>query len=100
MRLFKTILKVLAVLLILLLAGGFLFKNSLKPTYQGELKLTSLKDKVEVFYDDYGIPHIYAQNELDARRTLGMCMLRIDYGKWKLLDVWLLVDFQNCLVKN
>ncbi|HBK71563.1 MAG TPA: penicillin acylase family protein [Flavobacteriaceae bacterium] len=71
MRLFKTILKVLAVLLILLLAGGFLFKNSLKPTYQGELKLTSLKDKVEVFYDDYGIPHIYAQNELDARRTLG-----------------------------
>ncbi len=71
MRIFKTILKVLAVFLIVALVSGYLFKNSLKPTYEGELKLASLQDKVEVFYDDYGIPHIYAQSELDARRALG-----------------------------
>jgi len=71
MRLHKKILIFLAIVLILLLAGGFIFKNSLKPTYNGELALSSLKDKVEVFYDDYGVPHIYAQNELDARRALG-----------------------------
>ena len=71
MRIFKTILKILAVFLIVALIGGYLFKNSLKPTYKGELKLVLLQDKVEVFYDDYGIPHIYAQNELDARRALG-----------------------------
>jgi len=71
MRILKTILKILVIFLIIALIGGYLFKNSLKPTYEGELKLTSLKDKVEVFYDDYGIPHIYAQNELDARRALG-----------------------------
>ncbi len=71
MRLHKKILIFLAIVLILLLAGGFIFKNSLKPTYNGELALSSLQDKVEVFYDDYGVPHIYAQNELDARRALG-----------------------------
>ncbi len=71
MHIFKTILKVLAVFLIVALVSGYLFKNSLKPTYEGELKLASLQDKVEVFYDDYGIPHIYAQSELDARRALG-----------------------------
>ncbi len=71
MRIFKKFLKILAVLLVLIIAGGFLFKNSLKPDYKGDLELTSLQNKVEVFYDDYGVPHIYAQNELDAQRTLG-----------------------------
>ncbi len=71
MRIFKTILKILVVLLIFLIAGGFLFKNSLKPDYKGNLELTGLQNKVEVFYDDYGVPHIYAQTELDARRALG-----------------------------
>ena len=71
MRFFKVFLKVLAVVIILLTAGGFLFKNSLKPNYKGDVELTSLQEKVAVFYDDYGVPHIYAQNELDARRTLG-----------------------------
>jgi len=28
-------------------------------------------NEVEVYYDTYGVPHIYAQNEIDARRTLG-----------------------------
>ncbi|MCF6348275.1 MAG: penicillin acylase family protein [Flavobacteriaceae bacterium] len=71
MRIFKNSLKILAILLVLIIAGGFLFKNSLKPDYKGDLELTSLQNKVEVFYDDYGVPHIYAQNELDAQRTLG-----------------------------
>jgi penicillin amidase len=43
----------------------------LKPTYSGKLKLSSLKNEVEVYYDTYGVPHIYAQNEIDARRVLG-----------------------------
>jgi len=71
MRILKKILILLAIVLILLLVGGFLFKNSLNPTYNGELALSSLKDKVEVFYDDYGVPHIYAQNQNDAYIALG-----------------------------
>lgn len=51
--------------------GIYFFVQSLKPTYKEALNLDSLSDKVEVYYDDYGVPHIYAQNELDARRSLG-----------------------------
>ena len=67
----KKILIIIAVILVLLLLSGFIFTNSLRPTYNGKLSLTSLKNEVEVYYDTYGVPHIYAQNEIDARRTLG-----------------------------
>jgi len=67
----KKTLIILAVILVLLLFSGFIFTNSLRPTYNGKLSLTSLKNEVEVYYDTYGVPHIYAQNEIDARRTLG-----------------------------
>ena len=67
----KKALKILAITIILLLIFGFFFTRSLKPTYDGKLKLANLQEEVQVFYDDYGIPHIYAQNELDARRSLG-----------------------------
>lgn len=70
-HMFKKLLKYVLILIVLFAIGAYLFIQNLKPTYNGELELTSLKDKVEVFYDDYGIPHIYAQNELDARRALG-----------------------------
>jgi len=67
----KKIFKIIAFILVLLILGGFIFTNSLKPTYNGKLTLTSLKNEVEVYYDTYGVPHIYAQDEIDARRTLG-----------------------------
>ncbi len=71
MRLLKKILLVLLAIIILFLIFGFFFTRSLKPTYDGELKLANLQNEVNIFYDDYGVPHIYAQNELDARRALG-----------------------------
>lgn len=60
----------LGILAILALAiYGYLW--STKPQYEGELALASLEDKVEVYFDDYGVPHIYAQSEKDAIRALG-----------------------------
>jgi len=58
-------------LLLLLIGGvlGFIFYQS--PQYSGESTLAGLTDKVEVHFDKYGIPHIYAQNEKDAYRALG-----------------------------
>ncbi|MGB5500335.1 MAG: penicillin acylase family protein [Maribacter sp.] len=61
---------VLAILGILVLASG-IFINTLTPSYEGEAQLSDLSDEVNVYFDTYGIPHIYAQNELDAFRTLG-----------------------------
>lgn len=68
---FRKIIRIVLVVLIVLFLGFWLFTRSLKPTYNGNLQLKSLQENVTVFYDDYGIPHIYAQNELDARRAFG-----------------------------
>ncbi|HYV99042.1 MAG TPA: penicillin acylase family protein, partial [Gemmatimonadaceae bacterium] len=34
-------------------------------------KIPALQDSVDIRYDDRGVPHIYARNELDAVRALG-----------------------------
>jgi len=71
MRLFKKVLLTLVGLLALLVAGFFIFLNSLTPTYEGEEELNNISNTVEVYFDTYGIPHIYADTEEDAIRTLG-----------------------------
>ena len=66
--------KVLLVLLAFLIVFGivcFFFINSLKPDYEGTKELNNLSANVNVYYDTYGIPHIYAVNEMDAFRALG-----------------------------
>ena len=71
MKLFKKIglwfLTIVAVLA--LIATVFVIRN--KPDYSGSQLLEKLADTVTVRYDTYGIPHIYAENELDAFRSLG-----------------------------
>lgn len=42
-----------------------------KPSLDGTITLTGLKADVEVLYDEWGIPHIYAQHEEDAYYALG-----------------------------
>ncbi len=42
-----------------------------KPQYDGKLQFEALSAPVDVYFDNYGIPHIYAQNEEDAFRALG-----------------------------
>ena len=71
MRLLKNVLKILAVLLVLFLLSSWLISRSLRPDYRGNLAIKNLQEEVTVYYDDYGVPHIYAQNELDARRAFG-----------------------------
>jgi len=65
------VLRVVVGLLLLLLIGFAMFINGLKPDYSGTKYLPELEDQVEVYFDAYGIPHIYAQNETDALRALG-----------------------------
>ncbi|MDC6364843.1 MULTISPECIES: penicillin acylase family protein [Flavobacteriaceae] len=71
MKRLKKVLLVLAGLLLLIIIGLLIFVQTLKPDYSGEKTLSGLKDGVNVFYDDYGIPHIYAENEEDALKALG-----------------------------
>jgi penicillin amidase len=71
MKIIKRFLIGLATLLLLVIISIYIFLQTTKPTYSGELKLEGLKAEVEVLYDDYGVPHIYAQNEEDAYFALG-----------------------------
>ncbi|MEX1382060.1 penicillin acylase family protein, partial [Lutibacter sp.] len=71
MKIFKKILLLIAALVVLIIIGSWVYSNSLKPDYSGDLKLNSIENSTEVYFDDFGIPHIYAENQLDAMVTLG-----------------------------
>lgn len=71
MKFLKKAVFILAALLILVSVFLYMYCQSLAPDYEGERQLASLEKPTEVYFDDYGIPHIYAQNEGDAQRTLG-----------------------------
>ena len=63
----------LSVLLILVLIAAFIliYGFYLKPKYDGEIALNSIQKETTVYFDDYGVPHIYAQSQKDAMTTLG-----------------------------
>lgn len=71
MKKLKKVLKVILFFLIIIVIGIFVFIQTLKPSYSGEKQLQQLSEEVNVYYDDYGIPHIYGENEKDAFRALG-----------------------------
>ena len=71
MGILKKILKIIAVLLILILISGWVYYSHLKPSYSGNLELSNIEKETSVYFDDYGIPHIYAENEFDAITALG-----------------------------
>lgn len=71
MKLFKKSLKIVLLFLVLLSVGVWLFTKTLHPTYNGELQLANISNEVTVYYDEVGVPHINAQNQMDAYTALG-----------------------------
>ncbi|WP_343615554.1 penicillin acylase family protein [Flavobacterium sp.] len=71
MKKLKKILLVLVILIVILGIGlcGYIFH--LKPKYEGELQLKNLQAETTVYFDDFGVPHIYANSEKDAMTALG-----------------------------
>ncbi|UTA69234.1 penicillin acylase family protein [Emticicia sp. 21SJ11W-3] len=70
----KVLKKILVALLIIIVVAGvgiYIWLSTFKPNLNTELQLKGLKDKVEVIYDNYGVPHIYAQNEEDLFYAFG-----------------------------
>lgn len=60
----------LGVIAILALSSG-VYVYTHTPEYTGIKAMDHLNDKVDVYFDTYGIPHIYANTEEDALRALG-----------------------------
>lgn len=75
MKIFLPYLKYLAFFLLLsvglaLCGAAWLLYGSL-PDYSGKIEMKGLSEKVDVYRDAYGVPHIFADNRTDALRTLG-----------------------------
>ncbi|MGM9985859.1 MAG: penicillin acylase family protein [Bacillaceae bacterium] len=74
-RSFKKIIGI-SVLILLLLIGiaagtGYWFVAKTKPIIKGTIKLSALSDKVSVYRDNMGVPHIEAKNDLDLYTAQG-----------------------------
>lgn len=69
------IIKILIVVILLVVVGltsyFFYLKSSLTPSYSGERSLAGLDQSSEVYFTEFGIPHIYAEGQRDAYRSLG-----------------------------
>lgn len=71
MRIIKKILLVLLVLIVVLAIGLWAYIFHLKPKYEGELQLKNIEKETTVYFDEFGVPHIYADSEKDAITALG-----------------------------
>ncbi len=61
-------------LLIFILVLGiisFIFIRQNKPVYKGSVEIQGLEEEVSIYFDTYGVPHIFADNEKDAYMALG-----------------------------
>lgn len=70
-RLLKRLLVFLCAALVLLMGATWLYLQTKKPQRSGALTLEGLSQPVNVHYDTWGVPHIYAQSEEDAVHALG-----------------------------
>jgi len=71
MKLFRKILAVVGILAGTAAMAAYFFLLQQKPEYRGHLKVKGLREPVEIYYDAYGVPHIYASNEEDLYFALG-----------------------------
>lgn len=67
----KKILLITAGVIVVIAVVSFIWFRSTLPDYEGTLTITGLKAEVQASFDDYGVPHIYADNAEDAYMALG-----------------------------
>ncbi|OAZ05278.1 penicillin acylase family protein [Flavobacterium succinicans] len=71
MRVVKKIALFLFLFLIVLVLALFGYAFYTKPKYEGELSLQNIDKTTTVYFDDFGVPHIYANSQKDAMVALG-----------------------------
>ena len=71
MKKIKKIFLVLFSIILLILLCIYIYLLSTKPQYEGEIKIKGISKNTEVYFDNFGIPHIYAENQKDAQVVLG-----------------------------
>ncbi|HMT29317.1 MAG TPA: penicillin acylase family protein [Bacteroidia bacterium] len=71
MKFIKWILITVLIVIIGCISFAFLYLQSSRPVYHGEVLTSGLNTDVKIFFDHYGIPHIYANSEEDAYYAMG-----------------------------
>lgn len=71
MTLLKRLLLALLLFLTAATLGGWLWLRGKAPDLDATLSLPGQRDSVEVLYDAFGVPHLYAQNEVDLFYAFG-----------------------------
>mgnify|MGYP002639450409 CR=1 FL=1 len=71
MKIIKRIFITILIVVVVFITASYFWLKSTEPTYSGNLQLYGLTETVEVIFDDYGVPNIYAKNSHDAYMALG-----------------------------
>lgn len=71
MKLIKWLIITILVVLVGIISFVFIYLQSSRPVYHGEVRVRGLQQEVKVFHDTHGIPHIYATGDTDAYFALG-----------------------------
>jgi penicillin amidase len=71
MKLFKRLFLVILVVFIVLIGIFISYYFWQKPKYEGDVYLKSIQNETTVYFDEFGVPHIYAKNSKDAMIALG-----------------------------
>jgi penicillin amidase len=67
----KRILLIVISLLILLALVGYFWLQHSAPQYEGEISMPALQQPVNIHFDDFGVPHIEAENNHDLFMAFG-----------------------------
>lgn len=71
MKILKRITLLLVLLLVMAALGLLIWLQTTKPQYEGEVAISNIAQQTSVYFDDFGVPHIYAGSEKDAMTVLG-----------------------------
>ena len=71
MKKLKKFIYFIILLPVFLVVGLFVYTKCKKPSYDGQVELQNISKNTTVYFDDYGVPHIYADSQKDALTVLG-----------------------------
>ncbi len=71
MKILKKALLVLISIVALFFLSLYIYLQTTKPKYEGEVSLQNCNSTTTVYFDDFGVPHIYANSQKDAMTVLG-----------------------------
>ena len=71
MKKLKKIGLVIIFLFVLIVVSIFGYSKYKKPSYEGEVAIKNISKSTTVYFDDYGVPHIYTDSQKDAMTVLG-----------------------------